>query len=775
MIPIAKNELRHLFYAPVAWFVALLFLVFCAFTYTTILQQLAPVSEAILRRNPDLAKEVLTSSSTAYVYQLFFNKMLSQLYLFIPVLTMGAISREFNNETYRLLYSSPVTTSQIVLGKFLALMIYNLLLLLIIAIFIVAGFFNIKELDYPQALSASLGIYLLLCALSAIGLFMSGLTRYPIVAAIASFSFLFVLMYIGKLWQQFDFVRDLTAFLSIQDRTGKMIAGLVRTKDIIYYLVIISMFIGLTILKLRGGKETRAWYIKAGRYILIVAAGLMVGYLGSRPRLVGYWDATATKSNTIHPRTQEVLQEFDDSTLEITLYTNLLSNDVAKGLPKARNTYLNIWEPYTRFLRNVQFRYEYFYALQPGNNYYFKQFPGKSVQQIVGLIAKGLQVDSALFKSPEEMREKIDLKDPQNYSLFLTLQYKGRKVILRSLPGKPGLNLKNGSTEPHMIALFRRLLGEEMPKIAFVSGALERSIYKRGEREYRAHTLGSDNALINLGFDVDTLNLNTQEIPKDISVLVLADPKRELSAVVQQRLRQYIHQGRNLFILGEPGKQYVLNPVLQQLGVALINGQLVQPSANETPDKISSKLTPAYLYLAEEPKFLSLQRWLTAKVPPATAVTLQGATGISFTTDSGFVIKPILLTQRNKTWSRMGPLVIDSTAPSFNPAEGDLKDSSFRVALQVTRRLQHREQRIVVYGDADVASTLRLLPEEVRAVYSWLVYNRFPVYTMPPPAKDNMYLITRSKVAVQKVIFIWVLPGLLLVAATVLLIRRKRK
>jgi len=80
-----------------------------------------------------------------------------------------------------------------------------------------------------------------------------------------------------------------------------------------------------------------------------------------------------------------------------------------------------------------------------------------------------------------------------------------------------------------------------------------------------------------------------------------------------------------------------------------------------------------------------------------------------------------------------------------------------------------------VFGDADIASNLRLQTDMVRSVYSWLVYNRFPVYTRAPAAKDNVILLGPRRSAFLKIIYVWVLPGVLLIIATVLLVRRKRQ
>src|SRR5690606_33342149 len=124
----------------------------------------------------------------------------------------------------------------------------------IVGVFMLTGYFNIHSADYGLLLSALLGFYLLVCAYTAIGLFMSSLTTYPIVSAIGSFIIVLILGRIGTLWQQFDFVRDLTYFLSISGRTGKMLVGLITSKDVIYFLIVIYLFVGFTWIRLQSAR-----------------------------------------------------------------------------------------------------------------------------------------------------------------------------------------------------------------------------------------------------------------------------------------------------------------------------------------------------------------------------------------------------------------------------------------------------------------------------------------------------------------------------------------
>ena len=769
---IAKNEFRYLFYSPIAWFLLVVFLVQCAVFYTGPVLSAANQQEIMIKNDPAFKGFSGSLTTGIFLNSEIFTSVIRNLYLFIPLLTMGLISRDINNGTARLLYSSPVGLRRIVIGKYLGIMLYSLLLVLIVAIFMVTGLFNIQNADYGLLLSATLGFYLLVGAYAAIGLFMSSLTTYQVVSAIGSFAVIFILSRIGGLWQKYDFVRDLTYFLSLQNRTGKMLAGLITSKDVIYFAVVTSMFVGFTFIKIKNGMESRPGYVKTARYLLLIVLALLTGYISSRPALTGYLDATATQSNTIHPRTQKILGELGDSTLEVTLYANLFGGGLAHGLPEARNAdYLsNLWEPYLRFKPDIRFKYVYYYDYDPGtdDSLLYKQFPGKTLEEIAAENAEAMDADLSMYETPERIRRVIDLR-PERNRLVMQLKYRGRTAFLRTFedpffwPDETNVN-----------AALKRLLNASMPKIAFVNGELERSIYKTGEREYAFHTASraGRGTLANTGFDVDTINLSAQDITPDITAVVLADPKMELSPQVSGKLRDYVNRGGNMLIAGEPGKQQVLNPFLAQWGIQLMNGQLVQPSADETPDKIVAYVKAAGASLSPA---LS---WINSKdVTDTATVLMQGATALAHAGSSAFAVKPLLMTLPGKAWLKKGALVIDSVLPPFNPQEGDVKASSFPAAIQLSRQIKGNEQRMIICGDADFASNMRLGPNAyfLMPFYSWLAYNQFPIYTPRPSPEDLLLRIGERAARIQQIVYVWILPCLLLAAGTILLIRRKRK
>lgn len=771
---IAKTELRNLFYSPVAWFLAVAFLVQCAIFYTYAIFPYAKWQDILGNNNPRW-KDFGTSLTSAIFLEPggIFSSALQNLYLFIPLLTMGMISRETNNGTIKLLYSSPVKIRQIVLGKYLAIMLYNLMLVLIVAVFMVSAFFHIRSLDYGLLLSAVLGFYLLVCAYTAIGMFMSSLTNYQIVSAIGSFIIIFILSRIGSLWQKYDFVRDLTYFLSISGRTAKMLSGLITTKDVLYFVVIVYLFLGFTLIKLRGGRESKPWYIRAARYLAVFISAMAIGYVSSRPTLTGYWDTTARKVNTLHPNIQKIVKEMGKEPLEITLYGNLLGPGLKRATPESRNMYLaSVWERYLRFKPDITFKYVYYYDLKKGDSSYYRSYPHKTLKQIAEKMAEGNDVDFPLFKSPQEMRKIIDL-EPENHRVVMQLRYKGRSTFLRTFEDPPFW-----PDDMLIAAAFKRLIMDTMPKVYFVTGDLERSIYKRGEREFEFHTLDKLNrrSLVNIGFDMDSISLDYRDIPADANIVVLADPKTRLSDTATGRLEQYIADGGNMYILGEPGKQQMLNPLLKQMGVQLMPGSIVEPTGYEMPQMVRAYVTDPALSISEEMMLMRLKEARMEKnFDDSLKMTMPSVTGISGDSNALFKMTPFLRTVAERTWLKQGSFVTDSAEIVFDGKQGDLR-GSFPTIVGLTRRIHDKEQRIILAGDADFMCNARGGGSSLGvAFYSWMDYNKFPDYTPGKKPNDSKLRITPKTADWMIIGYVWVLPALVLVLGTILLIRRKGK
>lgn len=164
------------------------------------------------------------------------------------------------------MYSSPVQNTSIIMGKFLSMMVYGGVLMAVLGVFVVFSAITIVNFDYPLVLSGMLGLYLLILAYSAIGLFMSSITKYQVVAAIGTLAVLAVLNFIGDVGQDYDLVRHITYWLSISGRAYPFIDGLVASDNIFYFLIVIGFFLALSIFKLNTEKTIMSLKIKILKY-----------------------------------------------------------------------------------------------------------------------------------------------------------------------------------------------------------------------------------------------------------------------------------------------------------------------------------------------------------------------------------------------------------------------------------------------------------------------------------------------------------------------------
>src|SRR5690606_1223341 len=194
ILKIARLELSLLFYSPIAWLVLIIFIVQCGVTFTDLLYA-RETSQQLGGELKSLTVDIFGGGKG------FFAAVQGKLFLYIPLLTMGLMSRELSSGSIKLLLSSPVTTAQIILGKFAAMMAYGFLLVAVLLCIMFAGSFSIENIDYRFVLGGILGLYLLICAYSAIGLFMSSLTSYQVEAAISTLAIFAALKFVGTIGQ----------------------------------------------------------------------------------------------------------------------------------------------------------------------------------------------------------------------------------------------------------------------------------------------------------------------------------------------------------------------------------------------------------------------------------------------------------------------------------------------------------------------------------------------------------------------------------------------
>jgi len=184
------------------------------------------------------------------------------IFLFlVPAITMRTFAEEKRGGTMEFLLTKPLTDLQIILAKYFGALILAILALLPCLIF----YWSLSKLGNPPGnldsggtWGAFIGLFFLAAVYTAIGVFVSSLSDNQIIAFIVALltSFFF---YMG-----FDFLASLPVLqsfdtfilnLGINEHYKSISRGVVDSRDIIYYLALISFFIIITKLRL----QSRNW------------------------------------------------------------------------------------------------------------------------------------------------------------------------------------------------------------------------------------------------------------------------------------------------------------------------------------------------------------------------------------------------------------------------------------------------------------------------------------------------------------------------------------
>ena len=242
-LTIAARELRSLFLSPLAWVLLAVTLGILAFMFSSQVDFFLQI-QSRLSGMPDAP-----GVTEVIVVPLFANAAFVLL-LIIPLVTMRLVSDELRNGTLSLLFSAPVSMTQIVLGKYLGILAFIAILLLLITLMplslLMAG-----TLDIGIVLSGLLGLFLLVASFAAVGLFMSTLTSQPVIAAVGTFGILLLLWIID--WSSNvagGGGSEVLAYLSILRHFEPLLRGAVSSTDVIYYLLVIATFLVLSIRRL---------------------------------------------------------------------------------------------------------------------------------------------------------------------------------------------------------------------------------------------------------------------------------------------------------------------------------------------------------------------------------------------------------------------------------------------------------------------------------------------------------------------------------------------
>ena len=233
-IVLARRELGNYFVSPMAYIIGAMFLLASGLWFFHDI--FVPGHEASLRS--------------------LFESMAYIMVFAVPLLTMRLMSDELQSGTIETLMTAPVTDTEVILGKFLGVMVFYLALLACTLVFLLL-IFTYGQPDAGMAVMGYVGMILLGSAFVSVGLFASTLTQYQLVAAIVSAVILALFVIVMQLivahgpepWNQ------LAAKLNAMTYFKDFSRGMFDSRGLVFFLTAAGLFLFLSVKVL----ESRRW------------------------------------------------------------------------------------------------------------------------------------------------------------------------------------------------------------------------------------------------------------------------------------------------------------------------------------------------------------------------------------------------------------------------------------------------------------------------------------------------------------------------------------
>lgn len=238
---IAKRDFLSILKSPMFFILAAVCSMLWSFVYLRTLFQFAA-----LTNNPMAAQQ----QGMANIHFGVFMNHISLVHLImvfaVPAFTMWLLSQEKKQRTYDLLLTSPVTATEIALGKFLGGWGIVLALISISTIYPIATGL-VAEFSWPTLFSALLGVVVISGLYVSLGLFASSLTESPILSFLLGILFiLMVFMGTGSIPAEGEMATAIVNQISIVGQFTAFLKGQIKISAVVYFVSVMSFFVFLT-------------------------------------------------------------------------------------------------------------------------------------------------------------------------------------------------------------------------------------------------------------------------------------------------------------------------------------------------------------------------------------------------------------------------------------------------------------------------------------------------------------------------------------------------
>jgi ABC-2 type transport system permease protein len=228
-----RKEFKAYFTSPIAYVVLAVFLVLSGYFFFGLTAAFNIQSMHYSRYQGAQGAELNVNEMV--IRPLLYNMSIILL-LMIPMFTMRMYAEEKKGGTLELLLTSPLTHTQLILGKFFSGLAVYLLMMVLTGI-LPGILFIFGTPDSGPILAGYVGILLMGAAYISVGCMASSLTENQIIAAVITFGILLLLWVIG--WAKHFIgpeIGNVLAYLSIIEHFNDFAKGIIDSKHVVYYL-----------------------------------------------------------------------------------------------------------------------------------------------------------------------------------------------------------------------------------------------------------------------------------------------------------------------------------------------------------------------------------------------------------------------------------------------------------------------------------------------------------------------------------------------------------
>lgn len=470
----------------------------------------------------------------------FFGTLPFALNIFIPAIAMRLWTEDKKGNTFELLMTFPMRPHELVLGKYLASLLFYLVALgttLTVPVML----FMVGSPDPGPILGGYLGAFLIGALFLAVGIFISGLCKDQITAFILTVITVFGLYLVGT-----DYfaafldgwvgglgtaMKDLVGAASRLVDFGK---GVIDLKDVFYFLSGVAIFLFLNGLSLEGRMRPRAKLVFAGAVAVCVVGFAVINWLAHDLSL-GRFDVTEGRAYTVSDVSAKILRNLKVP-VQIKLYVS--PPDVMPTPLKTLEREITDKLEELRVASDNKLQYKVLHPeIQEGDE---GQAARKELQ------AKGI----VPFQIESIQRDEVGVKLIYS-SLLIEYKEKPSEILPRLIP--QGLR----DLEYQLLSRIYKMTLDEKPKIAVfapvkeealspeVAASLEAKEEKTYRDDYKTVTL----LMRNNGYDVSRIRLDAA-VADGTRLLVMLNPGK-MTAEQRERVEKYLVSGGTVFLAAQ--------------------------------------------------------------------------------------------------------------------------------------------------------------------------------------------------------------------------------